>query len=325
MNGEPEDSVSKTETFQIVIPVYNEVECIDELLSRLLSFRESFREVDISILFVDDGSTDGGLDKLLAATKKYPFVALIELSRNFGHQIALSAGLDHADADYIGMIDADLQDPPELFRDMVELCRQGFDTIYAKRKFRAGESRFKIITARIFYNLIGRICKIYIPENTGDYRVITRRVNKEFVKMRELHRFVRGMIPWIGFKSTFIEYDRKARHAGQTKYSLRKMVQFAIDAILSFSMAPLRMATLLGFGLIGISSLVGLIILFLWLFTSYHAPGIMAVILMISMMGGLQIVIMGIMAEYIGRLFEQSKDRPLYVVKERVNLPQGTP
>lgn len=234
--------------------------------------------------------------------------------------MAVTAGLDYAIADYVVIIDADLQDAPELIEDMYKKAKEGFDIVYGKRLQRKGETFFKKWTAKTFYKIIRKMCAVEIPSDTGDFRFINKDVLKALKQMREKHRFIRGMVPWVGFKSTPLFYLRDERYAGETKYPVKKMVKFALDAIFSFSNTPLRIATYFGFGIVGIGIIGALTILYLRLFTSLTIPGISAVILTIIIMSGFQIIMLGIIGEYIGRIFEESKNRPLYVVKETKNL-----
>lgn len=309
------------DSLEVVVPVYNEEDCLDELLRRLLVLREKMAgAADLSFTFVNDGSRDASMARLAAYAGRYPFVRVIDLSRNFGHQIAVTAGLDHARADYVAIIDGDLQDPPELIEGMYGLARTGVDVVYGKRLTRKGETAFKKLTARLFYRIVSRLCSVEIPEDTGDFRLISRRVLEAMKTMREKHRFLRGMVPWIGFPSAPFLYHRDERYAGGTKYTLRKMAKFALDAILSFSNTPIRIATYLGISIAGLAILGGLLLLYLRFFTRYSVPGITAVILTIILIGGIQIVMLGLIGEYIGRIFEESKRRPLYFLNRTINL-----
>ena len=305
----------------VVIPVFNEKDCIDELIMRLNKMRTKLDDVDMHCLFVDDGSYDETHDILFEYSKKYSFLKILKLSRNFGHQIAITAGLDNTNSDYTIIMDADLQDPPELIFDLYNKAVEGYDIVYANRIDREGESYFKKKTAQLFYYLMGKLCDIDLPSNTGDFRLINHKVIAELKQMRERHRFIRGMIPWIGFKSTAIQYTRNKRFAGETKYPLRRMMRLAIDAIFSFSYTPLRFATYIGILAVFIGIIGGSIILYIRLFTSYAPSGAgTTIILMIIFMGGIQIIMIGIIGEYIGKIFEEVKDRPLYIVDSKVNI-----
>lgn len=313
--------MAQHETLAVVVPVYNEEACLEELLKRLLALMDTLAGLQVQIIFVNDGSRDRSLEKLYGFAEKHPFVTVLSFSRNFGHQVAVTAGLDHADADYIAVIDADLQDPPEVIAAMYTKLCEGFDIVYGQRISRKGETLFKKLTARLFYRFISRMCDIHIPEDTGDFRLITRRVLHALNGMRERHRFLRGMIPWVGFRSAPLPYHRDERYAGETKYPLRKMVKFALDAIFSFSNTPLRLATYSGLAIVFLGILGGLLLLYLKFFTIYTVPGITAAILTVILMGGMQIIMLGIIGEYIGRIFEESKNRHLYVLDAAKNLP----
>lgn len=310
----------KKERLDVVIPVYNEEECIEELLRRLFKLKENFVDVEISFIFVNDGSKDRTLEILRQTAIDNNFVKVISFSRNFGHQIAVTAGLDYADADYVVIIDADLQDPPELIKDMYYKAKEGYDIVYGKRLSRKGETFFKKFTAKLFYRFLSKMCEIEIPEDTGDFRLISKRVLDAVKEMKEKHRFLRGMIPWVGFRSTPFYYHRDERFAGVTKYPFKKMLKFALDAIFSFSNTPLRIAIHIGFYIILFGFFGALLMLYLRFFTAYTVPGITAVILTIIIMSGVQIIMLGIIGEYIGRIFEESKRRPLYIIAEYINV-----
>ncbi|MBI5195877.1 MAG: glycosyltransferase family 2 protein [Nitrospirae bacterium] len=312
--------LQEKEKLEVIIPVYNEELCITELLKRLLAFKEKLSELDISFILINDGSKDRSLELMHKYADKHDCIKVINLSRNFGHQIAVTAGLDHADADYVAIIDGDLQDPPELIEDMYKKAKEGFDIIYGQRDQRKGDSFFKKFTAKIFYKLLNKMCNISIPADTGDFRLITRRVLKSLNQMREKHRFIRGMVPWCGFKSAPLVYQRDERYAGKTKYPVSKMVNFALDAVFSFSNVPLRIATYFGIAIVGVGVLGGLFIAYLRLFTHLSAPGISTVIITIVIIGGFQIIMLGIVGEYIGRIFEEAKNRPLYLIEGRKNI-----
>lgn len=318
--------LSTRNTLEIIVPVYNEEECVDELVRRLLALRERMSDVETGVTFVNDGSTDATLAKILAHAGRHHCIKVLDFSRNFGHQIAVTAGLDAAAAGHIAIIDADLQDPPELIEQMYRRAKDGgVDIVYGQRISRKSETWFKKATARAFYRLINRMCDIEIPADAGDFRLISARVLDVMQSMREKHRFLRGMIPWIGFTSEPLLYHRDERYAGATKYPLKKMVKFALDAIFSFSNTPIRFATYTGVFTIAFGIAGGLLLLYLRLFTGYAIPGITAVILMVILLGGIQIFMLGIIGEYIGRIFEESKKRPLYVVKSAVNFPERGP
>lgn len=305
----------------IVVPVFNEEESIAESVRRLLALRDKLSpEIDVELVFVDDGSKDQSLSLLRSFAEQAASVKVISFSRNFGHQIAITAGIDLAVGDYVSVIDADLQDPPELIEDMYRLALTGFDVVYGKRRSRAGESAFKKATAAAFYRLLNYMCEIDIPADTGDFRLMSRRVVEVFKQLRERHRFVRGMVPWLGFRSTPLEYDRAERHAGETKYPLSRMLTFATNAILSFSSKPLTMAIRLGFLTVLAGITGGAYMLYLKLFTNTPILGLTAILLTIVIFSGVQILLIGVVGEYIARIFEEVKGRPLYLVAETINI-----
>lgn len=306
----------------VVVPIYNEEESIRETISRLVTLREAhLNRIDFHYIFVDDGSADNSLQTLRESSAVWDFIRVISLSRNFGHQIAITAGIDHAEGDYVAIIDGDLQDPPELIVGMLEVAQQqGCDVVYGKRRSRAGETAFKKSTAALFYRLIRYMCEIDIPADTGDFRLMSRRAVDSFNKMRERHRFVRGMVPWMGYRSVPFEYDREERFAGETKFPFRKMLAFAINAILSFSRKPLTLAIRAGFLTILAGMTGGAYMLYLKLFTNVVVPGLTAILLSIVIFGGIQILLIGLVGEYIARIFEEVKGRPLYLVGEKINI-----
>lgn len=305
----------------IVVPVFNEEASITETVKRLLGLRDNLaQEIDVELVFVDDGSNDRSLSLLKSIAEQTACVKVVSFSRNFGHQIAITAGIDLAVGDYVAVIDADLQDPPELIADMYRQALTGFDVVYGKRRRRAGETIFKKATAAAFYRLLNYMCEIDIPSDTGDFRLMSRKVVEAFKQLRERHRFVRGMVPWLGFKSAPLEYDRAERFAGETKYPLRMMLAFATNAILSFSSKPLTIAIRLGFLTIFAGIAGGAYMLYLKLFTNIPIPGLTAVLLTIVIFSGAQILLIGVVGEYIARIFEEIKGRPLYLVTETINI-----
>lgn len=304
----------------IIVPVFNEEGSIAETVKRLLELRDKLAlEIDVELVFVDDGSKDRSLPLLRSVAAYAGSVKVISFSRNFGHQIAITAGIDLAAGDYVAVIDADLQDPPELIADMYRMALTGFDVVYGKRRSRAGETVFKRATAAAFYRLLNYMCDIDIPADTGDFRLMSRKVVDAFKQLRERHRFVRGMVPWLGYRAAPLEYDRAERFAGETKYPLRKMLVFATNAILSFSSKPLAMAIRLGFFTILAGIAGGSYMLYLKLFTNIPIAGLTAVLLTIVIFSGVQILLIGVVGEYIARIFEEVKGRPLYLVAETIN------
>jgi dolichol-phosphate mannosyltransferase len=315
--------IKKNERLDVIIPIYNEEKCIDELMKRLLTLKGKLNYLDMSFIFINDGSRDRSLEILYGYAKENNFIKVINFSRNFGHQMAVSAGLDHTSADYVVIIDADLQDPPELIEEMYDKAKEGYDVVFGQRLTRKGETFFKKFTAKMFYRLLTKMCDVKIPEDTGDFRLISNKVLNQLKNMREKHRFLRGMVPWVGFKSTPFLYHRDERYAGETNYPLRKMIRFAKDAIFSFSNTPLKISNYVGTTIVGIGILGALFMLYIKLFTKLAVPGITALLVTVIVLGGIQILMLGIIGEYIGRIFEQSKNRPLYIVSDTVNLEEN--
>ncbi|MFH1871220.1 MAG: glycosyltransferase family 2 protein [Pseudomonadota bacterium] len=304
----------------IVIPVFNEQACLPELIRRLEVVRaELAADGEVEFMFVDDGSSDGSREIIRDLSLRDSKVRAVFLSRNFGHQIAVTAGIDHAKGDYVAIIDADLQDPPELIVPMLRLAEAGNDVVFGQRRSRAGDTAFKRLSAALFYRVIRAMCDIDIPRDTGDFRVISRRVAEGLRSMRERHRFVRGMVPWLGYKSAPYSYDRDERHAGTTKYPLARMIAFAANAILSFSAKPLGLAIRLGLATIAIGITGACYMIYLKLFTDIPVPGVTAILLTIIIFGGAQLMLTGLVGEYVARIFEEAKNRPLYVIAETRN------
>jgi len=313
--------VPEKQLLSIVVPVYNEEESITETVERLQKLRGSLaQEISVELVFVDDGSKDLSLAHLRSVAAQDMGVKVMSFSRNFGHQIAITAGIDLAAGDYVAVIDADLQDPPELIADMYRMALTGFDVVYGKRRSRAGETLFKKATAAAFYRILNYFCEIDIPPDTGDFRLMSRKVVDAFKQLRERHRFVRGMVPWLGYRSAPLEYDRAERFAGETKYPLRKMLAFAVNAMLSFSSKPLTMAIRIGFMTILAGLGGGAYMFYLKMFTDIPVPGLTAILLSIILFSGIQILLIGVVGEYIARIFEEIKGRPLYLVAETINI-----
>jgi dolichol-phosphate mannosyltransferase len=304
-----------------VIPLFNEAGNVDELLRRVGAVVRALSEppLDYEIVCVDDGSRDATREKLVTAARIDPHVRVISLSRNFGHQIAATAGLDASRGDAVVLMDGDLQDPPELIADFLAQYRAGYDVVYATRRRRSGESRFKILTAAVFYRLVRRLTNVSIPVDTGDFRLMSRRVIDALRQTRERHRFIRGLVSWVGFNQTGVEYDRDARFSGETKYPFSKMLKFAIDGITAFSEIPLRFASYLGFITSTFAFLYAVVILILK-FTGYNEPGYTSTILTVLFLGGVQLIGIGILGEYVGRIYDEIKARPLYLVAENVGV-----
>jgi dolichol-phosphate mannosyltransferase len=272
------------------------------------------------LVLVNDGSRDRTLEIMQALHAADPRVHYIDFARNFGHQIAVTAGMDYAAGQAIILIDADLQDPPSLFLDMIQKWKEGFEVVYAVRSGREGESWFKLTTAKLFYRLIYRITDVDIPVDTGDFRLMDRQVVTAMRKMKERHRFIRGMTSWVGFKQTGVTYVRQERFSGQTKYPLRRMVKFAWDAITSFSYFPLQVATYLGFIIAAISSLFILVVIAARLSGSQAFAGQATTLVMVLFLGGVQLISLGVIGEYLGRIYDEVKGRPLYIVSQAVGF-----
>ena len=307
----------------LVLPVYNEEEIIPELDRRLRSFLADLDGIGDSweVVFVNDGSKDRSLPMLKELAAAEPRYKVVSFARNFGHQMAITAGLDRAEGSAVVVMDADLQDPPEVVKGMLERWREGFDVVYAVRSKRHGETWFKRVTAAAYYRLLrAMLGGISIPVDAGDFRLMSRPVVLTLRALREQHRFVRGMVAWVGFKQTAVTYERPARFAGETKYPLRKMLRFAVDGITSFSTVPLRMAIWLGV-LAGIVALVGgLWAIYVRLFDDGVVPGWTTLMILVALGSSAQLLMTGILGEYVGRIYEEVKRRPLYVVGEEVNL-----
>jgi polyisoprenyl-phosphate glycosyltransferase len=304
----------------VVVPLYNEAGNVAALLERIGAVLERLRpDYDSEIVLVNDGSTDGTAAAVRSAMERQRHVVLVNLSRNFGHQLAATAGIELAAGDAVVLMDGDLQDPPELVEAFVRKWRQGYDVVYAVRRTRQGESAFKIFTARAFYRIIKRLTKIEIPLDAGDFRLMSRRVVDALRRSPERHRFLRGMVSWVGFNQTAIEYDRDVRHAGTTKYPLTKMIRFAMDGITSFSDIPLRFASYLGFAVSAIAFVYALVIIGFKLFSlkpPAYTPGWASTIVAVLFLGGVQLMSLGILGEYLGRVYDEVKGRPLYLISE---------
>ena len=299
----------------IIVPCYNEQEVIEQTYFRLVEALEPLA-MQLEFVLVNDGSQDATLPILQRLAAVDARVRVVNLSRNFGHQLAVTAGIDAARGDAVVLIDADLQDPPAVILQMVERWRAGFDVAFGRRTARAGESRFKRWTARLFYRLINHVSDVPIPLDAGDFRLMDRRVVEALKQMPERDRFLRGMVSWVGFRQTDVLYERAPRAAGESKYPLRKMLRLAIDGILSFSLAPLKAATLLGLIATSLSLLGGLATLLALLISPVALSGWLLVLLGLFFLGGAQLLCLGILGEYIGRIYQEIKRRPLYFVQE---------
>ncbi len=310
------ETTNHSPTFTVVAPVYNEVENIPVFYQRVHDVMDSTGE-PWELIFIDDGSTDGSTAIIRSLARQDERVLPVIFSRNFGHQIAITAGWDYSRGKAVVVIDSDLQDPPEVILDLIAKWREGYEVVYAVRSGREGEGRFKIFTASLFYRLIYRITDIDIPLDAGDFRLLDRQVVNVLKKMRERYRFPRGMSAWVGFRQVGVPYHRAARFAGETKYPLRKMLRLALNAITGFSYFPLQLATFLGFLSAGISIIAIPVVAALRLWGP-HAPllGQATTLIAVLFLGGVQLISIGILGEYIGRLYDEAKGRPLYIVRE---------
>lgn len=311
-------------TFSVVVPIWNEEEVIPELYRRVVSIMDT-TNATWELICVDDGSRDRSLELLLELHAKDPRVKVLQFSRNFSHQIAITAGADFAEGDAVIVMDADLQDPPEVVTRMIEKWREGYEVVYAVRTAREGETFFKLITATLFYRLLQRITDIHIPLDAGDFRLMDRRVVLAMRHLREQHRFMRGLSSWVGFRQIGIEYERAERFAGETKYPLRKMLRLATSAITGFSHVPLQLATYFGFTLATIS-LIGIVLtIILRLSGNNFFLGQATTLVSVLFLGGVQLIFLGIIGEYLGRIYDEVKQRPLYIVSRAYGfVPQAT-
>jgi polyisoprenyl-phosphate glycosyltransferase len=299
----------------VVIPVYNEEAGLDALIERVTKAAQAIFANRYELILVNDGSKDGSWASICAHADRDSRIVAINLSRNHGHQLALTAGLNHVRGDLVFVLDADLQDPPELLGPMLEQVRQGYDVVYGQRIKRHGETAFKRGTASLFYRMLGSMVDTHIPRDTGDFRLMTRRVVDQLNAMPERYRFIRGLVSYIGFNQTAFPYDRDARYAGETNYPLRKMVTLAVDAVTSFSVVPLRFASHLGmvFGLAGLVSLLGIV--WVWM-RGGTVEGWASLAALILIMGSVQLMVLGVFGEYLGRMYMEGKQRPLFIISE---------
>jgi polyisoprenyl-phosphate glycosyltransferase len=302
----------------VVAPVYNEEATLQEFYSRVCA---ALQDVPFELVLVDDGSTDSSPVALGELADSDPRVRVVYLSRNFGHQTALTAGLDHARGDAVVMLDADLQDPPEVILRMLDHWSAGCDVVYAVREERDGESRFKLVTARWFYRLFDKLAQVELQHNSGDFRLLDRRPLDALLSMRERNRFLRGMTVWVGYRQAAVPYRRDPRYAGETKYTVPKMLRFSLDAISSFSHRPLQLATLLGF-LISTLAFVAIPVVIILRIMGSYLPGFGAITIAVLLLGGIQLIAIGIIGEYVGRIYDEVKGRPLYLVRSRRNVPE---
>lgn len=309
----------------VVVPAFNEEAVLAETHRRLTATLGGRAELEYEIIYVDDGSRDRSALVMRELHARDPRVRVVSFARNFGHQVAVTAGLDRAAGDAVVLIDADLQDPPEVVLEMLARWREGYEVAYGLRTDREGESAFKRFTAQAFYRLINRVSEIPIPLDTGDFRLMDRRVVDVLRAMPERDRFIRGMVSWVGFRQIAVPYRRAKRHAGETKYPLAKMLRFALSGLTSFSDAPLRVATYMGFAASSIALLGIIYALVLRLFTSNWVTGWTAIFIAVLFMGGVQLISLGLIGEYVGRIFSEVKRRPMYVVREALGFDDAAP
>jgi glycosyltransferase involved in cell wall biosynthesis len=305
----------------VCAPVFNEEDLVEEFHTRATA---ALRGLNYELIIVNDGSTDSTGEKLNTLAAGDPRLRVVHLSRNFGHQAALTAGLEHARGNAVAMLDADLQDPPQLIPKMLAAWEDGSDVVYMVREERTGETPFKLATARWFYAIFRKLAQVELEPNSGDFRLLDRRALNALLSMGERNRFLRGMTVWVGFNQTAISYKRDARYAGETKYPIRKMLRFSLDAIASFSHLPLQIATYLGF-LFASVAFVAIPVVIILKFTGGYLPGFGALTILILMIGGLQLIALGLIGEYVGRIYDESKHRPLYIVREQRNEPVALP
>lgn len=301
-------------TFSVIVPIWNEEEVLPELYRRVVEVMEGVGDT-WELVLINDGSADRSLEMLLNLHEQDPRVKVIDFSRNYGHQIAITAGYDFAEGDAVIVMDADLQDPPSVILEMIDRWREGYEVAYAVRTSRAGETKFKLWTASVFYRLLSAITQdVEIPLDAGDFRLMDRRAVMAMRKLREQHRFMRGLSSWVGFKQIAVEYERAERFAGETKYPLRKMLRLAGVAITSFSYLPLRVATYFGFFL-AILSLLGIFVTIMLRLSGYHFfLGQATTLVTVLFLGGIQLIVLGIIGDYLGRIYDEVKGRPLYLI-----------
>ena len=306
-------------TFSVIAPIYNEAEVLPTFYERLVSVMEELTE-PFEIVLVNDGSRDDSLAIMRALQAKDARVRIVDFSRNFGHQAAISAGISYARGAAAIIIDADLQDPPEVIPDLIAQWRAGAEVVYAQRRARAGETAFKRTSAALFYRLLRSMTAVDIPADTGDFRLLDRRVVDVLCKLPEHHRFMRGLSAWVGFRQVAVPYERQERLAGETKYPLGKMVRLAMDAMTSFSYVPLRLATSFGFILAALS-LLGIIVAATLRLTHHEIVGQATTLILVLLLGGVQLIFLGIIGEYLGRIYDEVRNRPLYIVRSLLEAP----
>ena len=320
----PQHTQPVTPELSIVVPLYNEEANVEALYQRLKKVIDAM-SVSYELVFINDGSRDRTLALVHELSRRDDHVRYIDLSRNFGHQIAVTAGLDHCTGAAVVIIDADLQDPPELISQLYSKLQSGYEVVYAKRLSRPGENAAKLVTAKLFYRMLAAITHVSIPVDTGDFRIISRKVVEALKLMPEQNKFLRGQISWIGFRQTYVEYDRAQRAGGETGYTYSKMLRLAIDGITAFSDFPLKLASFSGFVVSGIAFLVMLYTLYARFITHHYQPGWASLMISILFLGGVQLIAIGIIGEYIGRLSANVRQRPLYLIADTNVLHHANP
>lgn len=310
----PAESGSQAPLFSVIAPVFNEEQTLPHFYARVIAAMEGVGE-PFELILVNDGSRDGSFGLMRALHDDDPRLRVINFSRNFGHQAAISAGLDHARGTAVVIIDSDLQDPPEVIPELIEHWRHGAQVVYAQRRKRVGETRFKLLTAAAFYRLINRLTTMNLPRDTGDFRLLDRKVVTALISMHEHNRFMRGLSVWVGFRQESVVYDRQERFAGSTHYPLLKMVRLSMDAITGFSYVPLQLATSLGFAFAGLS-LVGILFTLIARIFGGAIVGQGTTLIVVLLLGGIQLIFLGVLGEYLGRIYDEVRDRPLYIVND---------
>ncbi|HFJ9441048.1 MULTISPECIES: glycosyltransferase family 2 protein [Bacillus] len=305
----------------VVVPMYFEEEVAQECYNRLKSVMLQ-NNINYEFVFVNDGSTDRTMEILSEIAANDYRTKIVNFARNFGHQVAVTAGIAAAKGDAIVIIDADLQDPPEVIPELIAKWEEGYEVVYAKRKQRKGETWFKLLTAKYFYKFLNYMSDIDIPKDTGDFRIIDRKIADVFNQMTERNRFIRGMMSWVGFRQTYVEYERDERFAGETKYPLKKMIKFASDGIIAFSTKPLRIVMTLGLLSVLISIIVLLYTITVKIIGTGTQTGWASIMVAITFFSGIQLLGLGIVGQYIARIYDESKNRPIYIVKETINIEQ---
>ncbi|EMI9088210.1 MULTISPECIES: glycosyltransferase family 2 protein [Bacillus] len=305
----------------VVVPMYFEEEVAQECYNRLKSVMLQ-NDINYEFVFVNDGSTDRTMEILSEIAANDYRTKIVNFARNFGHQVAVTAGIAAAKGDAIVIIDADLQDPPEVIPELIAKWEEGYEVVYAKRKQRKGETWFKLLTAKYFYKFLNYMSDIDIPKDTGDFRIIDRKVADVFNQMTERNRFIRGMMSWVGFRQTYVEYERDERFAGETKYPLKKMIKFASDGIIAFSTKPLRIVMTLGLLSVLVSIIVLLYTITVKIIGTGTQTGWASIMVAITFFSGIQLLGLGIVGQYIARIYDESKNRPIYIVKETINIEQ---